>query len=246
MQLGGYTSLSYNTRRKMLLSRANRNTILIRVHCWFGYWSLKSQKPWAVLYSFSLSPSQPIRFHHFQQRASTLIKSPPLHLLLAFQSSSLSPIPIVQCVQWLHPHRADGWGLRWAPIHPRSFFNAWIEHFLWLDLNDFLLSIIRVFDLKLFTRVYVFMYLCIRAGLSSVRGRRSCRRDLRVSADPQYLHQPWSQVSLFPFSLDIYIYAHFYISGINTYVCICMWLWVCIGKIGWSSLNQMWVCYSSF
>ena len=33
---------------------------------------------------------------------------------------------------------------------------------------------------------------CLRVGLSSVRGRRSCCRDLRLFAHPQYLHQPWS------------------------------------------------------
>lgn len=38
--------------------------------------------------------------------------------------------------------------------------------------------------------------ICVCIGVSTVRRRRSCLRNLRVPAYPQYLHESWSQVDL--------------------------------------------------
>jgi hypothetical protein len=80
--------------------------------------------------------------------------------------------------RWLRPEVSS---------YPPSIFLQRLDQTVYVTRVERLSSFYNVLDLNLFTHVYVFMYLWICAGLCSVHGRRSCRRDLWVSVDLQYL-----------------------------------------------------------
>jgi hypothetical protein len=95
-----FTLKSFQKKKKKMKAKLCRFVVLyIHLFVTLNLIAQNISHPLFQFFDFSLTPPSPSFLSN--SHAS-------LHLLLAFQSSSLSPIPIVQCVQWLHLQRADG------------------------------------------------------------------------------------------------------------------------------------------